>query len=57
MSEHRRETLEELARTFLTLPQYAREDFIQTLAASGGAAEWLPIFTQFHNDLLTKKDN
>jgi hypothetical protein len=45
------EEIGELARQFLTLPHYAREEFINALASRGDAAEWLPIFTQFHNEL------
>jgi hypothetical protein len=50
-----RDKLEELAARFLDLPSHAREQFIAELDARGGAAEWVPIFRRFHDD-LTKKD-
>jgi hypothetical protein len=52
MSDELSETLEDLARTFVGLPAWGREQLLQSLAEGGKHDEWLPILMQTHRNLI-----
>jgi hypothetical protein len=51
-----REEIAAVAKEFLGLSPTEREVFIATLAEFGGTAEIIPIFEQFHQDLLENEN-
>lgn len=51
MSDEFTETLEDLARTFVGLPAWGREQLLQSLAEGGEHDDWLPLMQQ-HQKLI-----